>query len=173
MDNQIVREANDNTRNAALNDLVTQVQNEKTRSYIATRLIPQMEWYSREGRKCKKQYHRWVTITILLGASIPVVSVFADGSILVKALLVALGSIVTACNAYVTMNSFKELWLTYRGIREKLLKMLYCYFNNADVFNQDSTQEAKDVLLISICEEEMSSENGKWMSFMQTKVNTQ
>ena len=38
----------DNTRNAALNDLTAQVQNEKTRSYITTRLMPQMEWYSHE-----------------------------------------------------------------------------------------------------------------------------
>lgn len=111
----------DNMRNAALNDLTAQVQNGKTRGYIAARLMPQMEWYSREGRKCKKRYFRWTMVAISSGALIPVVSVFADGSAWVKALIVALGSVVTVCNAYIAMNNFKELWLSYRSIREKLI----------------------------------------------------
>lgn len=156
-----------NARNAALDILVAQVQNENTKNYISNRLMPQMAWYSRKGRECKKQYHFWTTITILLGALIPVVSVFADGNIFVKALLVALGSIVTACNAYETMHNFKDLWITYRNIREKLLRTLYFYFNNAGVFSKESTQDAKDLLLINLCENEISSENSEWMSFMQ------
>lgn len=164
---QTIQESASNTRNAALNVLVSQIQNEKTKNYITNRLMPQMDWYSRKGRECKKQYHLWTTITIVLGAFIPVVSVFADGSIWVKALLVALGSIVTACNAYETLHNFKDLWITYRNIREKLLRTLYFYFNNAGVFAQENTQDAKDLLLINICENEISSEHSEWMSQMQ------
>ena len=163
----------DNTRNAALNDLIAQVQNEKIRGYIVTRLMPQMEWYSREGRKCKKRYFRWTMAAISSSVLIPVVSVFADGSVWVKALIVALGSVVTACNAYIAMNNFKELWLTYRGIREKLLRILYCYFNHAGAFSQSGTQEARDVLLINLCEEEMAGENSQWASYMQTEAGAQ
>ena len=163
----------DNTRNAALNDLTAQVQNEKTRSYITTRLMPQMEWYSHEGRKCKKRYFRWTMAAISSGALIPVISVFADGSAWVKALIVALGSVVTVCNAYIAMNNFKELWLTYRSIREKLLRILYCYFNHAGAFSQSGTQEARDVLLINLCEEEMVGENSKWVSCMQMEAGAQ
>lgn len=164
---QAIQGAANNTRNAALDVLITQIQDEKTQSYITNRLMPQMEWYSRKGRECKKQYHFWATVTIVLGAFIPVVSVFADGSIWVKALLVALGSIVTACNAYETLHNFKDLWITYRNIREKLLRTLYFYFNNTGVFAQENTQNAKDLLLINICENEMSSEHSEWMSQMQ------
>lgn len=70
----------DNTINAALNDLIAQVQNEKIRGYIVTGLMPQMEWYSREGRKCKKRYFRWTMVAISSSVLIPVESVFADGS---------------------------------------------------------------------------------------------
>lgn len=168
MYNQTIQgSTNNNERNAALDVSIVQVQNERTKSYIANRLMPQMEWYSRKGRECKKQYHFWTTVTILLGALIPVVSVFADGNIWIKAILVALGSIVTACNAYETMHNYKELWITYRNIREQLLRTLHFYFNNAGVFAQESTQEAKDLLLVNICENEMSNESDEWRSFVQ------
>lgn len=168
MYNQTIQgSTNSNERNAALDVSIVQVQNERTKSYIANRLVPQMEWYSRKGRECKKQYHFWTTVTILLGALIPVVSVFADGNIWIRAILVALGSIVTACNAYETMHNYKELWITYRNIREQLLRTLHFYFNNAGVFAQESTQEAKDLLLVNICENEMSNESDEWRSFVQ------
>lgn len=167
MDNQNEMETAGIARNAVLGDLIAQVQSEKIKSYISNRLMPQMEWYSSKGRECKKKYYRWTVGTIVLGALIPVVSVLADGNIIVKVILVALGSIATACDAYIAMHNFKELWITYRSLREKLLRTLYFYFNNAGVFAQESTQEAKDVLLVNICENEMSAESSEWMSFMK------
>lgn len=161
------QESANSTRSADLNELVAQVQNEKTRHYIACRLMTQMEWYSRKSRECKKQFYRWTTVTILIGALIPIVSVFADGSIEMKVLLASLGSVVTACNAYMALHNFKDLWLTYRNLREKLLRILYFYFNHAGVFSQNITQDAMDALLVNICEEEMSGENRDWVSLMQ------
>lgn len=154
-------------RTTALNDLVSQVHSEKTKNYIANRLMPQMEWYSCKSRKCKKQYYFWTTVTILLSALIPVVSIFADRGDGMKALLVVLGSNVTACNTYLALHNFKDLWLTYRKLREKLLRVLYCYFNNVGVFSQNIAQDAKDVLLVDICEEKMSSENKEWVAFVE------
>ena len=87
------------TRNDVLANLAEQIRNENTRNYVFDRLMPQMEWYSGKGKECKKKYYRWMGVSILLGALIPVVSVFADGAVWVKALLAALGSAVTACNA--------------------------------------------------------------------------
>lgn len=134
---------NCNARNNALMDLVEQIQNESTRKYIADRLMPQMEWYSKRGGECQKKYYRWMGASIVLGALIPAVSVFADGSVWVKALLAALGSAVTACNAYVTLRNYKDLWITYRNAREKLLRILYCYFNNAGAFSQEKHNAKK------------------------------
>ncbi len=67
------------------------------------------------------------------------VSVFADGAIWVKVLFVILGVAVTASNAYLSLHNFKDLWLTYRNIREALLRTLYCYFNHVGIFSQNNT----------------------------------
>lgn len=151
------------TRNAALMDLVGQIQSRNTQNYIAARIIPQMEWYSAKGGECKKKYYRLMGGSILLGAVIPVVSVFADGALWVKVILAAVGSAVTACNAFVTLHNYKDQWLNYRNTRERLLRILYCYFNDAGVFSKAMPQDEKDTLLVNICEEEMAGETGEWI----------
>lgn len=156
---------NGNSRNESLNNLVEQVQNKNIKSYIVDRIIPQMKWYSDTGKRCKKQYHFWMTVSILLGALIPIVSIFADGSLGVKILLAALGSGVTTCNAYITLHNFRNQWLNYRNVRERLLRTLYYYFNNAGIFAQSKTPEEKDILLVNICEEEMANETKEWLRF--------
>lgn len=155
------------TRNDVLANLAEQIRNENTRNYVFDRLMPQMEWYSGKGKECKKKYYRWMGVSILLGALIPVVSVFADGAVWVKALLAALGSAVTVCNAYAAIHNYKDLWITYRNTREKLLRFLYCYFHDADVFSQEKDQGKKDALLVNLCEEEMAGETAGWMSLME------
>jgi len=155
------------SRDAALSNLIEQVQNEKTKDYITNRIVPQMEWYSSKSRSYKKKYFRWMTAVIMIGAFVPVVSVFADGSIWVKALLAALGAGTTACNAYLSLQNYKDLWLTYRKTREAVLRTLYFYFNNIGVFSQSGTQEEKDAHLITICENELSSETDGWQSSIE------
>jgi len=167
MDNQNSIDCNDYMREASLTDLIAQVQNGNTRDYITNRILPQMKWYSNKSRESKRQYYFWMTFSIFLGAMIPVVSVFADGAIWVKVLLAILGAAVTAINAYLSLHNFKDLWLTYRNIREALLRTLYCYFNHAGIFSQNDTQEEKDILLVSVCEEEISHETSDWLSFMK------
>ena len=61
------------------------------------------------------------------------------------------------------LHNFKDLWLNYRNTREKLLRVLYYYFNDAGIFSKDMQQGERDILLINICEEEMAGENGEWM----------
>lgn len=155
------------SRDAVLSNLIEQVQYEKTKDYITNRIVPQMEWYSSKSRSYKKKYYRWMTAVIMISAFVPVVSVFADGSIWVKALLAALGAGTTACNAYLSLQNYKDLWLSYRKTREAVLRTLYFYFNNIGVFSQSGTQEEKDARLIILCENELSSETGGWQSSME------
>lgn len=157
---------NQNTRDTALADMVSQIQNEKIRNYINGRIIPQMKWYSSNSREYKRKYHRCMTVSILLGAFIPVVSVFADGSTEMKVVLAFLGASVTAINAYLSLHNYKDLWLEYRTTRERLLRILYCYFNDAGIFTQKNSQAEKDILLVNVCEEELSSEHDGWMASM-------
>lgn len=155
------------SRNDSLSELIDKVQSEKTKNYIINRIVPQMKWYSNKSRSYQQQYYHWMTVTIIISALVPVVSVFADGSIWVKALLASLGAAVTSCNAYISLHNFKDLWLTYRKTRELLLRTLYCYFNNVGLFSQSSTQEKKDELLISVCENELSEETDEWKNIIK------
>ena len=142
--------------------LLAQVKNENTRDFIENRLIPQMNWYS-----AKSAEYNCMTAAIALGALIPVVSVLANGSTFIKVLIALLGAGVTAVNAYLSMQNYKDLWLTYRGTRENLLRTLYCYFNNAGMFSRNLPELEKDILLVNLCEEELSRENGGWVGMMQ------
>lgn len=154
-----------NIRNAPLISLAEQIQNSNIKNYILNRIIPQMEWYSDKGKNCKNCYYGWMTVSIILGALIPVVSVFADGSMGIKVLLAVLGASVTACNAYIALHNYRNLWLNYRNTRESLQRILYYYFNSAGIFVQCRTQEEKDVLLVNVCEEEMNNEAKEWLEF--------
>ena len=167
MDNQNNVEYNGNKRDASLEYFISKVQCENTKNYITNRILPQMKWYSSKSSENKRKYNFWMTVAILLGAMIPVVSVFADGSIWVKALIVALGAAVTACNSYISLHNFKDLWFTYRNAREVLLRILYSYFNNVGIFSQSVTQKEKDILLVKLCEEELSHETDNWFSLLK------
>ena len=154
-------------RDTSLEYFISQIQCENTKNYITNRILPQMKWYSSKSSENKRKYHLGITISILLSAMIPVVSVFADGAIWVKVLIAALGAAVTACNSYISLHNFKDLWLTYRNTREVLLRILYNYFNNAGVFSQSNAQKEKDILLVNLCEEELSHETGGWFYLMK------
>lgn len=142
------------------------VEDEKIRSYIIDRVMSQMKWYSAKSREYKKLYTWCEVIAIILGALIPIASVFANGTVFMKVLIALLGAGVTAVNAYSALNKYKDLWTSYRNTRESLLRLLYYYFNDMDTFAQAATQRDKDKLLIQLCETEMALENGSWRSLL-------
>ena len=128
-----------------------------------------MTYYSNTSRKYKKRYTRWMIAAIILGAMIPVLSVLTDGTAWMRVILSALGSAVTAINAYLALENSKDLWRSYRQEREILLSTLYCYFNNAGLFTHLNSQEEKDTLLIEICEKEMTKEVGNWTAIFKSQ----
>ena len=169
----------DNMRDKVLAKMIIDVGNEKTKRYILSRVIPQMDYYSKKSGENKKKYTLFMTISIVLGALIPVFSVliptdFSETGIAtpgllwaIKVLIAALGAGVTALNAYMSLHNFKDLWTTYRNTREALLRTLYAYFNNADRFAQEQTQDKRDALLIRLCEDELARENGSWRALVE------
>ena len=153
-----------NTRDSAVVEMIGQVQNEQTKDYISKRIIPQMQWYSRKSQEYKQKYYHWMTITILLSAMIPIASVFADGTLWGKMVIAALGAAVTACNSFLVLYNYKDLWQTYRSIHADLLRNLYCYFSNAGIFSGNAPQTEKDLLFVNTCEKELSYETNGGLS---------
>ena len=154
------------SRHDALAPLVEEIQDPRTKDYVKNRLLEQMNWYRKKSGECKKQYHRLMSASIVLGALIPVTSLFLGEPSVAQVLIAVFGVAVTALNAYISLNNSKDLWVTYRNTREILLRTLYFYFNNAEKFSK-GTQEEKNALLIEVCEGEMARENGTWRSMME------
>lgn len=155
---------NTSGRDDALEKLISQISNSMTKDYINNRVISQMKWYSRRSKECKRRYQVSMMVAIILGALIPVVAVIANGDLWIKVLLAMLGAAVTAVNACLSLFKFGELWIEYRNAREGLLRIIYYYFNNANVFEQEKLQEEKDKLLVNMCEEVIANESGVWIT---------
>lgn len=144
-----------------------EVSNEKTRQYIEERVIKQMEWYRKKSSVCKAKYQHWMTVSIILSGSIPVVSVFADGGVIFKVIIAALGAAVTGIGAYLSLQNYKELWNIYRVNREMLLSTLYLYFNHVGVFNKDIDQNDRDAILIDLCERQFQQDFSSWKNIIK------
>ncbi|EOS25916.1 hypothetical protein C806_01455 [Lachnospiraceae bacterium 3-1] len=162
---------NENSNNSIIDiyisEMISQVENENTKKYINNRIMPQVKWYSSKSTQNKHRYYFWMTISLILGIMVSVISVFANGSIWTKMIIAILGAAVTATNAYISLHNFKDLWIVYRKTHGVLTRTLYHYFNNAGIYSQYSTQNQKDVLLVNICEEEISKESDGWYTILQ------
>ena len=151
------------SRDAAIRKRVMQIEDEETRNYLLDRVLPQMKWYSTKSAQYQTMYYHLMAATILMGALIPVFSLGAN-SAAVKVIIALLGASVTAINAYIALHNYRDLWVTYRNTREDLIHHLYCYFNRAGVF---TSSENLDVLLVNVCEDTLSKENGGWTTILQ------
>ena len=149
-------------RQQALSKWLEEVANEKTRWYIQERIIDQMEWYRKKSSDYKHTYEFLSTVSIILSGIIPVMSVLADGSLAIKILIAALGAAVTGIGAYLNLHSYKNTWEIYRSNREKLLSILYLYFNKASIFQKELSQENRDTTLIETCEKYLQQEVTDW-----------
>ena len=168
-DNAVKKNANKkvNKRNKVLYDLAEKnVENPCTKDYIQNRIIPEMDYYSTRSREYSKKYQGWMTVSIILSALIPVLSILIEENGVIKITIALCGAAVTGLNAYLSLKSYKDLWLRYRTTRETLLSALYCYFNNARMFEKENDPRQKDILLVNLCEDILNDENGGWREIM-------
>ena len=158
------------SRDAALRKRVMQIEDDETRNYLLDRVLPQMTWYSKRSAQYRSMYYRLMAATIFLGALIPVFSVGGSYGV-VKVIIALLGASVTAINAYIALHNYHDLWITYQKTREDLVHTLYCYFNRAGVFSQKRMSEKDvNVLLVNVCEDTLSKENGGWTTIVQMQT---
>ena len=154
-------------RKQDLEYFIDKVENPDTREYIRTRVVDQMNYYRKQSRAYKKQYFHFMTASIVLGALIPIASIFSDATALMKCLIAALGSAVTAINAYLALYNSRDLWLSYRNSRQSLHQTLNFYFFNTNMFENIETQEERDRLLVQNCEEELVNQHNIWRTLVE------
>ncbi len=124
---------------------------ENMKNYIKCRIIKQIDWFEVKGRYCKNKYQRFMFASIIISSVIPVLSIFADGSVLMKTVIAILGSVVSVIGSYVTLQNFKELWVEYVSKKSILQNMLYMYFNCRGDFDIEDEKE-RNGKLIDTCE---------------------
>lgn len=125
--------------------------NENMKNYIKYRIIKQIDWFEVKGRYCKNKYQRFMFASIIISSVIPVLSIFADGSVLMKTVIAILGSVVSVIGSYITLQNFKELWVEYVSKKSILQNMLYMYFNCRGDFDIEDEKE-RNGKLIDTCE---------------------
>ncbi len=127
------------------------MKDKNMKNYIKYRIINQINRFEVMGRRCKNIYQRLMFASIIISSIIPVLSIFADGSVYMKTVIAVLGSVVTVIGSYITLHNYKELWVEYFSTKKILQNVLYMYFNCRGEFNIQDEQE-RNGRLIDICE---------------------
>lgn len=146
---------------------IVKVQDTDTKQYICDRVMDQMNFYKKKSREYKKKYNFWMTASIIISLLIPVVSIFADAGMYMKAIIALLGGGTAAITAYLRLHNYLELWGIYRNNREYLFSVLYSYFTATGIFRKLSDQAERDALLIETCEGCFNSENKQWRELLR------
>lgn len=149
-------------RTDGLDAWVDNMKSEEIRNYIRHRIVPRMEWYGSKSRYCENRYRTLMTVSIIVSAIIPVVSIFADGTVYIKVIIALLGAVVTTISALISLQNYNELAVQYRNMREILLNTVYMYFNNRGEFALEQDQQARDGKLVDICEGYIMQEIASW-----------
>lgn len=130
---------------------INSMADENMKNYIKYRIVKQIDCFEVKGRYCKNKYQRFMFASIIISSVIPVLSIFADGSVLMKTVIAILGSVVSVIGSYITLQNYKELWGEYVSKKSILQNMLYMYFNCRGDFDIEDEKE-RNGKLIDTCE---------------------
>ena len=91
--------------------------------YVERRLEPQEEWHNKRARLNKWLFYTVEVATLLAGAAIPVVNLWAvKDAYLAGVLSAILGGVVVMAAAVGKLFKFHENWLHYRALVEALAR---------------------------------------------------
>ena len=141
------------SRNDAMMELSSTVEDEKTREYIQKRLLPLMQWYADEASAHMRLYRGWSIASLVASASIPVVSIFSSDVFWTRVLIAVLGAVVTFISAYLMLFDAKNVWINCRDTRETLNSIFYQYYTGMGIFESCENQQDKNARLIDVCED--------------------
>ena len=141
-----------------------EMENSPLKTYIEKRVLDQIIWYDQKSVEKQTRFKKLTIVNIILNAIIPIVVLFSDYGILVKALVTGLSSSAGAINAIVALCEFKDLWIQYRSNCELLKSTLHRFFLKSGEFRHiaDDQSALMDALVAS-CEEYFTKEFQSWV----------
>ena len=130
-----------------MREIVSKMDDSTTKEYLNNRFLRAVDYYGTESKKHKRHYLCLSIVSLSVTALIPVVSIFADGGIWMKALIALLGSAVTFVNSYLLLMNSKNLWIMHRTARESLIALFYQYYCKTGSFKNLSDNERGEKLV--------------------------
>lgn len=135
------------------------------KSYIKYRILDQIDWYNKKSTKNQSQFKLCMLISIILSALIPILTLLSDTvcPIVIRLLITAISSSITALSAVISLYHFQELWIQYRTNCEILQSTLHRFFTQTGEFKECNNDKAFN-LLVMLCEECMTDEFQTWVA---------
>ena len=132
--------------------------------YLDRRLRDQAGWHDSKARWNKKRFYIFEVISLLAGASIPIVNAVtiipAGWQRFLSALL---ATIVVASVGVAKLYKFQENWLNYRALTESLRREEELYLNRVGAYAVSDYQE-RDRVLVERVESILASETSQYIA---------
>ena len=138
--------------------------------YMTNRVDDQIEWYSQKSMNAQKQYKRTQVAEIIISASIPVLTSFADVPI-VLFFIAVFGASISIIESLVRLYKLHENWIEYRVTSELLKYHKHLYLTRSGPYNEN--EETIETIFVSNIENIISSENNKWKNLNLNKVDNE
>ncbi|HVZ85175.1 MAG TPA: DUF4231 domain-containing protein [Terracidiphilus sp.] len=129
---------------------------------IYARLEDQINWYDRKSRSAQRAFKRIKVVEIFAAAIIPFLSGISIPDD--KLIIAGLGVLITILEGFLHLNSYQQLWGTYRSTCEALRHEKYVYIAKAGPYAVAADPRA---MLAERVESLVSQEHAQWSSFQQ------
>ena len=134
--------------------------------YLTDRVIPQMDYYSRNSAKNKKRYLVFSVISIVCNAVIPILVLFDEYfevDFWIKLAVAVISALAGVLTAVAALMSYRELWLKYRLTLERLKGIVDSYMlRTGDFFSIRDDEDKCLNRLEKLCRAEMDEEHRAW-----------
>jgi hypothetical protein len=134
-----------------------------TADYVQRRLEPQEKWHDDRAKLNKRLFYTVEVMTVLAGAAIPVVNLWAVKDAYLAGLLSAIfGALVVVSAAIGKLFKFHDNWLHYRALVEALAREKELYSASAGDYAAADVA-GRDRLLVERVENLLANKTGQFL----------
>jgi hypothetical protein len=137
-------------------------------NYLEERIESQRKWHSGKATKNKNRYYLTESITLVAGASIPVINVLdVLPSPATKILSASLAAIIVISAGLSKLFKFQENWLNFRALAEALKREEELYLHK--VGDYDLEGDKREKILIERIENLLGTTTSQFVSIHRTE----
>lgn len=166
-------EVSDSKKPGRYAEFLADMKEDKAKKYIVSRIIGQIDYYSKRSQQYQKRYYVLSIASVCLNAAIPIFVLLGNIehiSFLVKVVIALLSALAGIFASIVTFRNYRELWVQYRVSCESLKAVMDRYFLGVAEF-RDKGDDEKLEILESICSDIMYKEHGLWKQLKMKEDN--